>query len=136
MGAEQELAYDRPPLSKEVLAGVWEPQRTALREADSYGELDLELHLGRTATQLDADAQKVEFDDGSSARFDGLIIAVGASPRELPGTPPLEGIHTLRTLSDCLAIRAAFEAGGRVVVVGRVSLGWRWPRRHTSGASR
>ena len=123
VGAEQELAYDRPPLSKEVLAGAWEPERTALREADSYGELDLELHLGRTATQLDAGARQIQFDDGSSATFDGLIIATGASPRELPNTPPLEGIHTLRTLSDCLAIRKAFEAGGRVVVVGAGFIG-------------
>ncbi len=122
-GAEAEPAYDRPPLSKEVLAGAWEPERTALRDAGSYGELDLELHLGRTATRLDSDAREVHFDDGSSATFDGLIIATGASPRELPDTPPLEGIHTLRTLADCLAIREAFEAGGRVVVVGAGFIG-------------
>lgn len=122
-GAELELAYDRPPLSKEVLAGAWEPERTALRDPDSYGELDLELQLGRSATALDTDARRVDFDDGSAATFDGLIIATGASPRELPGTPPLEGIHTLRTLSDCLAIRAAFEAGGRVLVVGAGFIG-------------
>lgn len=123
-GAEQRQPYDRPPLSKQVLAGDWPPERTSLREPDSYAELHLDLRLGRAATGLDLKARHVELDGGERLPFDGLIIATGATPRTLPATPPLDGIHTLRTLDDCLAIRREFEAGPRrVVVVGAGFIG-------------
>jgi NADPH-dependent 2,4-dienoyl-CoA reductase/sulfur reductase-like enzyme len=123
VGAEEHLPYDRPPLSKEILAGKWEPDRIPLRPPDSYDELRLDLHLGRTATALDIDRQHIELDGGERLPYDGVVLATGATPRTLPGTPPLAGIHTLRTLDDCLAIRAAFEAGAKVVVVGAGFIG-------------
>ena len=123
VGAESLPPYDRPPLSKQVLAGVWEPERTTLRDADTWAALDLELHLGREATGLDTANRAIQLDDRSALHFDGVIIATGATPRQLPDMPPLQGIHTLRTLGDCLAIRAAFDSGGRVVVVGAGFIG-------------
>lgn len=123
VGAESHLPYDRPPLSKEVLAGKWLPERTELRQEDSYAELALDLRLGRRAASLDLDHRHVELDDGERLRFDGLLIATGCTPRVLPGTPPLAGIHTLRTLDDCLTIRAELERGPRVAVVGAGFIG-------------
>src|SRR5690606_38691495 len=65
----------------------------------------------------------VELDDGMRVPFDTLLIATGASPRTLPNTPPLAGIHTLRTMDDAIAIRRAFEAGAKVCVIGAGFIG-------------
>jgi NADPH-dependent 2,4-dienoyl-CoA reductase/sulfur reductase-like enzyme len=122
IGAEPHLPYDRPPLSKELLAGEWEPEQTALRQ-QPYDELDLDLGLGRRATGLDVAGRVVELDDGERRTFDGLVIATGARPRTLPGMPPLEGIFVLRTLDDCLTIRARLDQRPRVVVIGAGFIG-------------
>jgi 3-phenylpropionate/trans-cinnamate dioxygenase ferredoxin reductase component len=55
--------------------------------------------------------------------FDGLIIATGATPRTIPGTPPLEGLYTLRTLEDCRRLREAFSRRPRVIVIGAGFIG-------------
>ena len=122
IGAELHLPYDRPPLSKQILTGTWDVDSLSLRRKD-YAELELDLRLGRRATGLDLGAKQVELDDGTRVDYDGLIIATGASPRELPGTPDLEGIHLLRTLDDALAIRAELESSPRVAVVGAGFIG-------------
>lgn len=121
LGAEREWPYDRPPLSKEVLSGKWQPERTALRKPESYAELDAEWRLGTPATGLDLATRSV-LCGAERVLFDALVIATGSTPRRLPG-PPLEGVHLLRTLDDCLAIRRAFDAGARVAVVGAGFIG-------------
>jgi 3-phenylpropionate/trans-cinnamate dioxygenase ferredoxin reductase component len=106
-----------------VLAGTWEPERTALlgeRDAD----LDLTWTLGRAATGLDPRGRTVTLDDGSALAYDGLVIATGASPRRLPGTDHLAGVHVLRSLDDAVALRADLDASPRrVVVVGAGFIG-------------
>ncbi len=122
VGSEAHLPYDRPPLSKELLAGEWEPDQTALRK-QPYDDLDLDLLLGRRATGLDAVERVLDLDGDESVSFDGLVVATGARPRTLPGTPPLDGIFLLRTLDDCLAIRARLDARPSVVVIGAGFIG-------------
>jgi NADPH-dependent 2,4-dienoyl-CoA reductase/sulfur reductase-like enzyme len=123
VGAESHLPYDRPPLSKELLAGEWEPEQIALRK-QPYDDLELDLRLGRRATRLDVAERVVELDDdGERLAFDGLVVATGARPRTLPGTPGLDGIFVLRTLDDCLAIRARLDRRPRVVVIGAGFIG-------------
>ena len=122
VGAEPHLPYDRPPLSKQVLAGSLEPDQIALRR-EPIEDLALDLRLGRRAISLDAKAREIALDDGERVAWDGLLIASGATPRRLPGTPTLEGIHVLRTLDDALAIRRALEKGPRVLVVGAGFIG-------------
>ncbi len=122
VGAEARQPYDRPPLSKQVLAGEWEADQTALR-SQPYDDLDLDWRLGRRAAALDAAARTLTLADGERLAFDGAVLATGAVPRTLPDTPPLAGIHLLRTLDDCLAIRAELERGPRVVVVGAGFIG-------------
>jgi NADPH-dependent 2,4-dienoyl-CoA reductase/sulfur reductase-like enzyme len=117
IGAEAHEPYDRPPLSKAVLRGEWEPDRIALAR-DGLAGFAAELHFGRRATRLDVAARRLHLDDGAQLAWDGLVIATGASPRVLPGQPPLAGVFTLRTLEDSLAIRAVLAAQPRVVVVG------------------
>ncbi|MDH3214397.1 MAG: NAD(P)/FAD-dependent oxidoreductase, partial [Myxococcales bacterium] len=123
VGAEPHRPYDRPPLSKDVLRGAREPDRIALVTPEAFDALDLDLRLGTRATALDRSERAVVLDDGERLAFDGLLVATGAAPRNLPGTPALDGIHTLRTLEDCLAIRADLERAPRVAVVGAGFIG-------------
>lgn len=122
VGAETHHPYDRPPLSKQVLAGAWEPDRTALR-TQPYEDLDLDWRLGCHAAALEVAERAVILSHGERIEFTGAVLATGAIPRTLPDTPPLAGIHVLRTLDDCLALRAELEHNPRVVVVGAGFIG-------------
>jgi NADPH-dependent 2,4-dienoyl-CoA reductase/sulfur reductase-like enzyme len=122
IGEEPHLPYDRPPLSKELLRGEWGPDRIALRRK-SYDDLGVELVLGSRAVSLDTEAREVELEDGRRVPFDGMVIATGGEVCELPNQPRLEGIHTLRTLDDSLAIRTALERKPRVAVIGAGFIG-------------
>ena len=124
VGAEDRLPYDRPPLSKKVLSGEWDPERVALRKDGELDRLEVDLRLGVRAERLDLTERKVSLSDGSAVAFDGLVIATGAAVRRLPGQPDLDGVHVLRTLDDCLALRAVLVTGTpRVVVIGAGFIG-------------
>jgi 3-phenylpropionate/trans-cinnamate dioxygenase ferredoxin reductase subunit len=124
VGDEPRAPYDRPPLSKQVLAGTIDPERTQLLTDEAFDALELDLQLGRRATALDVAAHTLTLDGGDELRYDGLLIATGASPRTIAGSEHLAGVHTLRTLDDALALRKDFEAAPRrVVVVGAGFIG-------------
>ncbi|MEV0143861.1 MULTISPECIES: FAD-dependent oxidoreductase [unclassified Nonomuraea] len=111
IGAERHLPYNRPPLSKSMLRG---DDEVTLPGAEELGDQWLK---GRHAVRLNAPERRLTLDDGSEVHYDGLVIATGASPRRLPEQP--QGVHTLRTIEDALALRAELAAGpGRVVVIG------------------
>ena len=125
VGAEDHLPYDRPPLSKEILRGEWEPDRAALRgdrldDRHAFADLRLELRLGQAASHLEVgEWPTVVLEGGDELIADGVMIATGAAPRTLPGADDLEGVHLLRTLEDSLALRRALTEGDpRLVVVG------------------
>jgi NADPH-dependent 2,4-dienoyl-CoA reductase/sulfur reductase-like enzyme len=122
IGDEAHLPYDRPPLSKELLAGVAQPDDIVLRRA-GVDDLELDLRLGRRAVRLDLATRALELEDGERVHFDCLIVATGSVPRRLPVHPDLEGVYTLRTLDDALALRAELEHGPRVVVIGAGFIG-------------
>jgi len=123
VGDEQRAPYDRPPLSKQVLTGEWEPERIAL-PAGANDSLNITWERGVAATGLDLDRRTVGLADGRDLGFDGLVIATGAAARRLPGTDGLAGVHALRTLDDAVAVRVALEGGAsRVVVVGAGFIG-------------
>ena len=124
IGAESRLPYDRPPLSKQVLAGDWEPERAALTDSEELASDEIEARLGLRATALDLDARELTLHTGETVAFDGLVIATGARCRTMPGTERLGGVHVLRSLDDCLALRGDLEAvPQRVVVVGAGFIG-------------
>jgi NADPH-dependent 2,4-dienoyl-CoA reductase/sulfur reductase-like enzyme len=125
IGDELHRPYDRPPLSKQVLAGKQEPEATALEPATgTIDDLAIDWHLGERATGLDLGAREVLLGGGARLGFDGLVVATGATPRHLPGTDHLGGVHTLRTLDDSVAIRAAvLAAPRRIAVVGAGFIG-------------
>ncbi len=128
MGEERHLPYDRPPLSKQVLAGTWPPEKAVLADKRRSSELRVHEVLGRRAVGLDAAGLKVELDDGAVLEGDAVVITTGAAPRRLPGTESLgqrDGLFTLRTLDDSVALRAAVTAkeAARVVVIGAGFIG-------------
>jgi 3-phenylpropionate/trans-cinnamate dioxygenase ferredoxin reductase subunit len=86
VGEETELPYDRPPLSKEILAGAWPEERARLCNESTLAGYDVDLRLGTRATGVDPIARKVELDDGSAVSYDELVVATGVRPRRLPGS--------------------------------------------------
>ncbi len=124
IGAEHHRPYDRPPLSKKLLAGEWEPDRINLRPADTFDDLDVDWRFGAEATALSLDDRTLALADGSDVAYDGLIIATGASPRRLPDQERVGGVHVLRTLDDALGLRSEIADGGRrVIVIGAGFIG-------------
>jgi NADPH-dependent 2,4-dienoyl-CoA reductase/sulfur reductase-like enzyme len=124
--ADSERPYDRPPLSKQMLTGEWEPEKILLPAGKE--DLDLEFRLGVRAKAVDLAAREITLEgaDGTVANtaFDSLVIASGASARRLPDTAGIAGVHVVRTLADSLALRAELEAGpSRVVVIGAGFIG-------------
>jgi NADPH-dependent 2,4-dienoyl-CoA reductase/sulfur reductase-like enzyme len=119
IGAELHHPYDRPPLSKQVLDGSWEPARATLRDAAALADLDVTARLGRRAVRLSG--VTVDLDDGSAVTGDAVVIATGVSPRRIPGQPA--GVAVLRTLEDALALRYAFRSVRSLLVVGAGFIG-------------
>ncbi|HXC51594.1 MAG TPA: FAD-dependent oxidoreductase [Candidatus Limnocylindrales bacterium] len=127
IGAERHLPYDRPPLSKEILQGKWEPEKIVLRR-DGLGDLDLDFRASTKATSLDAAAKVVTLDDGEKVSFDGLVIATGARVRRLEMAEGFEGVHYLRSLDDAMKLRGALENAAlrgapRVAIIGAGFIG-------------
>jgi len=126
VGEEIHAPYDRPPLSKQLLSGKWDVGRIHHHAPDVLDTLGLEFRLGRRAVGLDTAARTVALDDGNELAYDGLVVATGAVTRRLPGTEGMPNVWMLRTLDDCLGIRADLAAGGdspRLVVIGAGFIG-------------
>ena len=114
--------YERPPLSKGVLAG--DDAASTTWGAATGDALAIDWLLGERATAVDPGAHTVTLGSGERLSYDGLVIATGATPRRLPDQPPLAGVHVLRTLDDSLGLRADLDAGAvRVLVVGAGFIG-------------
>jgi 3-phenylpropionate/trans-cinnamate dioxygenase ferredoxin reductase subunit len=122
IGAEPELPYERPPLSKDYLRGESPREKARAHPAGFYDEHDIELRTQTTVVELDAAGRELRLGDGERLRFDGLLLATGARPRRLdvPGAD-LDGVRVLRDLADADALRERLVAGARLVVIGA---GW------------
>jgi NADPH-dependent 2,4-dienoyl-CoA reductase/sulfur reductase-like enzyme len=123
VGAEDRQPYDRPPLSKKVLAGDWEAERISLRKPEDLDKLNVDWRLGSAATALDAKNRIITLASGETISFDGLIIATGSGVRKLPNQPDWKGVHVVRTLDDSLNLRADLNPGARLVVIGAGFIG-------------
>lgn len=133
VGAERHRPYDRPPLSKKLLLGDWEPERVQLRSNDALDALNLTHKLGVVATSLSVARRTITLglsgagsdviDDSQVMSFDGLIIATGGTPRRLSQQPVLAGVHVLRTIEDAVALRKELQPDTRVVVIGAGFIG-------------
>jgi 3-phenylpropionate/trans-cinnamate dioxygenase ferredoxin reductase subunit len=122
LGSEHHAPYERPPLSKDYLQGKTPREKVFAHPHHWYAEHDVELRTGQVVTGLDRGAHEVRLADGSVVGYAKLLLATGASPRELhvPGADA-RGVHYLRTLDDSDVLRATLASISRLVVIGA---GW------------
>lgn len=118
-GDEPELPYERPPLSKDYLAGEKPFDRLLLRAEDFWRNHDISLLNGTRIDRVDAQARLLYTDSGECFGYGNLVWAAGGSPRRLtcPGYE-LAGVHYVRTRHDVDRLRAELDRTRRVVVIG------------------
>jgi 3-phenylpropionate/trans-cinnamate dioxygenase ferredoxin reductase subunit len=122
IGAEPARPYERPPLTKDYLRDESPREKTYVHAESFYADQQIELLTNTTVTAIDPAASAVRLGDGRELGFNRLLLSTGAEPRQIPiAGADLDGVHYLRTLSDCDALRPRLDAGGHVVVVGA---GW------------
>jgi 3-phenylpropionate/trans-cinnamate dioxygenase ferredoxin reductase subunit len=124
VGEEPGVPYERPPLSKALLAGEVAPAQIELRPRVFFADRQIELLEGARATAIDRTARRVALDDGATLPYEHLVLATGARNRtlELPGSQ-LDGVVSLRTLADSLELRERLEQAHSVVIVGAGFIG-------------
>lgn len=117
--AEESLPYDKPPLSKQYLAGAFDASRVSLIDATELGDLRIDLRLGSRATELHAHKKVVVDADGTVIPYDVCVVATGASARPSPWGGN-KRVHLLRTIADSDRLRVALAEGDgiRVGVIG------------------
>ncbi|MET3768358.1 NADPH-dependent 2,4-dienoyl-CoA reductase/sulfur reductase-like enzyme [Marisediminicola sp. UYEF4] len=120
IGEELHAPYNRPPLSKDVLAGVVTHESVAFPQRASTA--DVEWMLGSRVVSADLAARTVTTGDGVAHPYAALVIATGLRPRRL-ALRELPGRHTVRTLDDAMALRDELVPGARVVIVGSGFIG-------------
>jgi 3-phenylpropionate/trans-cinnamate dioxygenase ferredoxin reductase component len=119
LGKEPELPYERPPLSKDYLAGEKPFERLLLRPASFWEERQVKLLLGREAVAVDPEMHNIRCADGEVIRFRKLIWAAGGTPRRLIcGGKDLAGVHTVRCRSDVDRMKDELGSASRAVVIG------------------
>jgi NADPH-dependent 2,4-dienoyl-CoA reductase/sulfur reductase-like enzyme len=117
VGDEARLPYDKPPLSKQFLAGSWGTERVALLTEAAADQAGIELRLGVAAERLDVAGRQVVLADGQRLDYDAVVIATGAAARPSPWAAR-SGVHVVRTMSDSESLQADLRRDGHVVVVG------------------
>ena len=117
IGAEPAPPYQRPPLSKKYLTGEIGLDRLLLRPESWYASQNIGLRTGVRVTGIDRAARRVHLGDDTLG-YETLILATGATPRRLPGTEGLAGVHVLRDLADADALAPELQPGRRLLVVG------------------
>jgi NADPH-dependent 2,4-dienoyl-CoA reductase/sulfur reductase-like enzyme len=126
IGAEPHPPYDRPPLSKQVLAGSWPPERAQLATPEKLEALGIESYFGRRACELDVEGRRVKLDDDSWIAGDAVVVATGGRARHLGGIAHHEGVGVLRSFDDAMELRErvlSVGPGCRVVVIGAGFIG-------------
>ena len=118
VGEESWLPYERPPLSKSVLIGTAEPASTQLFPDADWAALDINWMASRRVCSIDRQAHTLLLDDGSSLRWDRLILCTGGRSRTLTPVGMQEACDTLRTIDDALRLRERLRAGRRLLVIG------------------
>ena len=123
LSQEQELPYDRPPLSKDVLLGTGSEQALRLLDDEDAARLELDVRLGHRVVGLDTSASTVQVEGRDDVAYDALIVATGSRPRRLPAVPAAADVHSVSTHAEADALAAALVEGARVVVVGAGFIG-------------
>ncbi|ODR11454.1 pyridine nucleotide-disulfide oxidoreductase [Mycolicibacillus koreensis] len=122
IGEEDRLPYERPPLSKEYLAGAKSLEDFTVHPAEWYRDNDIDLRLGVRAEALDPGEHTVRLADGTAISYDKLLLATGSRSRRppIPGSDAT-GVHYLRTVDDAAALDALLAKPATLAVIGA---GW------------
>ena len=118
VGAEKELPYHRPPLSKELLSGQKELDAIRLRPEKIYADNDIELLLGTTALKIDKEQRSLHLHDGRVLQYENLALCTGAKVRQLPLALDSERVLYLRTAADVAQLQALAQPGKHAVIIG------------------
>lgn len=124
IGSERHPPHERPPLSKELLAGAIPVEKTYLRPAAFYAENRIDFRPGETVTAIDRKAQRIALANGGALPYDALLLTTGARARRLsvPGADHPRVLY-LRDIADSLALREHLKPGVRIAVVGAGFIG-------------
>jgi 3-phenylpropionate/trans-cinnamate dioxygenase ferredoxin reductase component len=119
---EAHLPYERPPLSKEYLAGKKTLSEFTVQNSDWYHEHNVDLRLGARVSAVDATEHTVGLPDGATVHYDKLLLATGSASKRppIPGSDAA-GVHYLRTYDDAEALNSVLAEGSSLAVVGA---GW------------
>jgi 3-phenylpropionate/trans-cinnamate dioxygenase ferredoxin reductase component len=120
IGAEQELPYERPHLSKGYLAGTVPRERLALRPAEQYRELGVDLVLGQQVVDLGLERRAALLSNGDEVRWDRVCVATGSAARHLPG---YDDAVYLRELPEADRLRALIDRHESLTIVGAGFIG-------------
>jgi 3-phenylpropionate/trans-cinnamate dioxygenase ferredoxin reductase subunit len=115
IGDEGHLPYERPPLSKDYLAGKADRDSVFVHDQDWYQRQEIDLRLGVPAAAIDRAARQVRLADGARVPYDKLLIATGSSPRRLADA---SGVHYLRTIDDSERLKELLATGSHLAVIG------------------
>lgn len=122
LGEERHAPYDRPMLSKSLLAGKTEARPALLSTSEQFAERAIEVHLGHAAMGLDIDRRTIVTDYGEVLSYDHVVIATRTRARPVLTTDS-EPLATLRTLDDLTAARTLVDSGGLVTLIGAGFIG-------------
>ncbi|GAA0433979.1 FAD-dependent oxidoreductase [Lentibacillus halophilus] len=124
MDSDQQMPYDRPPLSKKLMTGETDDTSILLRDPSVYDELDIDLKLGVEVTDIDPERKTINTKDGSSYEWDKLILATGSKLRTLSiEGDDLQGIFYLRRMTDALAMKQHMQDVKDAVIIGAGFIG-------------
>jgi 3-phenylpropionate/trans-cinnamate dioxygenase ferredoxin reductase subunit len=122
LAEEKHLPYERPPLSKDYLAGKKSLGEFTVHDSDWYRDNDIDLRIGAAVLAVDPAAHTVELSDDISVRYDKLLLATGSRSRRLPiAGSDAAGVHYLRTFDDASTLNSALTEGSTLAVIGA---GW------------
>lgn len=119
--------YSRIMLSKPAFySGVMSLEKTYLKKPEWYGENRIDFLGGKRVTALDAKVKTVTLDDGQTLEYEKLLLAIGATPRQLPlpGASDKKPIYYLRTLDDVKKIGAELKTVKQAVIIGGGFIGF------------
>jgi 3-phenylpropionate/trans-cinnamate dioxygenase ferredoxin reductase subunit len=117
IGREPDLPYERPPLSKDYLAGEREYARLLIRPPPFWGERGIDVLTGREVVRVDPERRRLGYPDGGEIGYGKLIWAAGGAPKRL-ACPGAERAHAIRSRADVDRLREALAASRRVAVIG------------------
>ena len=118
-GDESEFPYQRPPLSKDYLAGKISVEKTLVRPQEFYNSKNIAVNLNTKVKEIDPEKNTISTESAETHKYDNLVIATGSRARELriPGSE-LNGIHYLRSLRDVDSIRTEMRTAKEICIVG------------------